>query len=771
MELAASLRAEAVRTNERRLLVLTGEHSRCRDRAADALAAIDVDPADAVYVGPEEPLPCRALDPQHADRLLGTTNEFVALDCHRRCEPNVIGQTVGTVDGGGLFVLLAPPLDEWPDRRDGFDETLAVPPFDRSAVRGGFRRRLVSTLRAHRGIAIVDVDGDATTRDADGDVLQRDGLVDPAPRLPRREVSIPDGTAFPAAAYEACLTTDQADALAEFERLRGPGEALVVEADRGRGKSSVAGLAAACLAREGQDVLVTAPGSRNAAELFDRALELLEECGALADCDSRETPRRLETDDGCVRFRRPAAAETLPGEPDRVIVDEAAALPVRRLESLLAAGNVAFTTTIHGYEGAGRGFSVRFRDRLSASEFVVTERTLTEPIRHAPGDPIEVWSFRALALGASPAPDQLVSGATPDAVTYRQLSPSDLLSDEHLLREAFGLLVLAHYRTEPNDLARLLDAPNVSVHALLSDGHVVSVALLAREGGLSADRRSRIYRGERIPGNLIPDLLASQLRDEAAGRPVGDRVMRIATHSAVRSRGLGSRLLGEIRDRASEESVDWLGVGFGATPELVAFWAANGYRAVHLGISQNDRSGEHSAIMLDGLSQAGRELCERHTRWFLRRFPGTLANALASINPDVVRAVCGAIHGTPPLDLTDLEWRILEGIPTGAAVYDTAPRPVSRLCFRSLVDGDGGLGDGEERLLVRKTLQAAPWDDVADELGYHSSSACMRALGEAIETLLARYGRATDRDQGGENRPPGDRTTEENGRDVGERNS
>jgi len=767
MELAASLRAEAVRTNERRLLVLTGEHSRCRDRAADALAAIDVDPADAVYVGPGEPLPCRALDSRHADRLLGTTNEFVALDCHRRCEPNVIGQTVGTVDGGGLFVLLAPPLDEWPGRRDAFDETLAVPPFDLSAVRGGFRRRLVSTLRAHRGIAIVDVDGDAASRDTDGDV-QRAGLVDPAPRLPRRAVSIPEETAFPPAAYEACLTTDQVDTLAEFERLREPGAALVVEADRGRGKSSVAGLAAACLAREGLDVLVTAPGYRNAAELFDRALELLEECGALAGCDSHETPRRLETDDGCVRFRAPAAAESLPGNPDRVVVDEAAALPVRRLESLLAAGSVAFTTTIHGYEGAGRGFSVRFRDRLSASEFAVTERTLGEPIRHAPGDPIEVWSFRALALGASPAPDQLVSGATPDTVTYRELSPSDLLSDEHLLGEAFGLLVLAHYRTEPNDLARLLDAPNVSVHALLADGHVASVALLAREGGLSADRRSRIHRGERVRGNLIPDLLTSQLRDEAAGRPVGDRVMRIATHSAVRSRGLGSRLLGEIRDRASEESVDWLGVGFGATPELVAFWAANGYRAVHLGISQNDRSGEHSAVMLDPLSPAGRELCERHTRWFLRRFPGTLANALSSIHPDVVRAVCGAIHGTPPLDLTDWEWRILEGIPTGAAVYDTAPRPVSRLCLRHLVDGDGVLGDREERLLVRKSLQAAPWDDAADELGYHSSSACMRALGDAIETLLARYGRTADRGQkqGGENRTPGDRTTGENGRDL-----
>jgi tRNA(Met) cytidine acetyltransferase len=746
METAVALRREAVRTDERRGLVLAGDRSQALVRVREMFESTEVDPTDAAFVGSGVALPCRSVGYARADRLMGTTQELLICDCHERCEPNVLGQVTGTVDGGGLLVLLTPPLEEWPDRRDSFDETLAVPPFELSDVEGRFRARLVETLRAHDGIAVVDVDAGA---------VERDGLTDPAPRPAGRETTRQDcntdaaGESFAAAADEACLTDDQAEALGGLERLREAGEAVVVEAHRGRGKSSAAGLAAACLAREGLDVLVTAPDYRNAAELFERAAELLERMGVGYSADDPDGPRRIETETGRIRFRTPTAAAGLPDEPDRVIVDEAAAVPVRLLESFLEAPSVGFTTTIHGYEGAGRGFSVRFRDRLAESDHTLTERWLSTPIRYAPADPVEVWSFRALGLNAGPPPAQAVEGATPETVTYRRLDPSALLAEERLLREVFGLLVLAHYRTEPNDFARLLDAPNISVHALLAEGHVVSVALLAREGGLSADLRSRIYGGERVRGNLIPDLLTSQLRDEAAGEPVGARIVRIATHSAVRGQGLGSRLLAETAAYAEEGDFDWLGVGYGATPELVSFWRDNGYRAVHLGVSRSDRSGEHSVVMLRPLSPDGESLHDRHTEWFLRRLPGTLANALSGLDPDVVRAVCRSVGGVAAFDPTDREWRILEGIPEGTAVYDTAPRPVARLAFRYLTDGSVDcLTPQQERLLVRKTLQTQPWDEVADELGYVSASTCMRTLGETVDALLSQYGRR-ERDRSG----------------------
>jgi len=752
---ARELREEAVATNERRLLVLSGDTGRTREAAisaldatdVDAMGVTDVDPAGVTYVGTAADTPWERVDPDRVTQLLGTTHDALVLDCHDECRPNAIGRAVGAVDGGGLLVLLVPPLDDWPDRRDGFDDGLAVPPFGVDDVTGHFRSRLVSLLRVHPGIAIVDVDGDQ---------MLRDGLTDPAPRLPREPPGKPDDATFPAAVYDRCRTADQADAVAALERLGEPGHALVVEADRGRGKSSAAGLAAGALALDGRDVLVTAPSYRNAAEVFARAREVLEDAGVLGGTPDADPPQ-VETageKGGSVRFLRPDDAagavtgQDSAGAPDALIVDEAAALPVGTLERLLEAPSVAFATTVHGYEGAGRGFSVRFRDRLADSDHEVTDVTLADPIRYAAADPVESWAFRALLLDASPAVDPLVEDATPEEATYRRLTPEDLLADEHLLRETFGLLVLAHYRTEPDDLARLLDAPNVSVRALTREGHVCSVALLAREGDLPADLRAHMYEGGRIRGNMVPDVLTSQLRDEAAGVPVGQRVLRIATHPAVRSRGFGSRLLREVESEVGD-AVDWLGTGFGATPELLRFWRANGFHAVHLSTSRNDASGEYSAVMLRPTSDAGRELAERHARWFCRRILSVLSDPLDDADPDVVRETLASVDATPELDLDDVEWRHLAGLPHGASIFDTAPRPLRRLTLRYLVDADTetpSSDDGrvltarQERLLVRKALQGESWGSVTEELDYVARSECMRALGEAVRPLLSRYG-------------------------------
>jgi tRNA(Met) cytidine acetyltransferase len=736
---ARDLCREALATDERRLLVLAGDREAGYDAARAACTAVEATPttvSERSIVGERVPM-------TRSDALLGTTHDAVVVDCHDACRPNVIGRAAGAVDGGGLLVIVAPPLSDWPERRDGFDETLATPPFAVDAVDGRFRQRLVDTCRAHRGVAIVDVDDDR--------VLD-DGRTDPAPTRPADPFGPPDDHAFPPAVYEACLTADQRDAVLACERLREDGNAVVVEADRGRGKSSAAGLSAAALAADGDNVLVTAPAYRNAAEVVDRAAETLAGLDALARDRRDAAEPLLATANGGIRFREPADAAD--AAADVVVVDEAAALPVRRLESLLAAGpSACFATTVHGYEGAGRGFDVRFRDRLEA-ECDVTEVTLAEPIRYAGADPVEVWLFRAVLLDARPAVDPLAADATTAAATYERLDPAAMVDDENRLREAFGLLVNAHYRTEPNDLARLLDAPNIAVRALSVDGHPVSVALVAREGGLSAGTRESMYEGDRVRGNMLPDVLTSQLRDPDGARSVGLRVMRIATHPAARSRGLGSALLTALEAEADAEGdrparglldrddVDYLGVGYGATPGLIEFWAGNGYRPIHLSTTRNDGSGEYSVLMVRPLTNAGRELLERHGAWFRRRIAAVLADALDDADPDVVRAALAAAEGTPSPELTATEWRVVASAAYGPGLYDVAPRPFRRLALTALFDG--ALEDPDaERLLVRKVLQARPWAETADELGYVSERQCMRALGGAYRPLVDRYGDET----------------------------
>jgi len=732
MDLAGRLYAEASQTDERRLLVLTGTPTATRTAASEALAATDIPGEETAAVTPSAAFDCDSYGYNAADSLLGTTQRALVFDAHERCEPNTLGKLVGAVDGGGLLVVLAPPLSEWPERTDDFDHSLAVPPFGIEDVGTAFRTRLVETIRAHRGIAVVNVDGEAA--------VEKDGLTNPSPRRPRTPPTAPNDHAFPAPAYECCRTADQVTAVHALERLRSDGRAVVVEADRGRGKSSAAGIAAGALASEDRDVLVTAPTADSTAALFERVREVADALG-VEYRDQEEGLPRIDVGEGSVRFARPTGAAELAGEPDALIVDEAAALPVGLLEATLDADAVAYVTTIHGYEGAGRGFSVRFRDRLADSDFAVTETRLAEPIRYAPGDPVEVWSFRALALDASPPVEQVIAEATPETVTHRELTTAALRADEHLLREVFGLLVLAHYRTEPNDLARLLDAPNVSVQALLQDGHVVSVALLAREGGLSLDLRSEIYEGARVRGNLLPDVLTGQLRDEHAGDAVGWRVLRIATAAPVRSRGLGSHLLDRVREAAVERGLDWLGVAYGATPELVRFWEDNGFDTVHISTTRNERSGEHSAIMLDPLSAAGERLHSRHTEWFHERTPGAIRETLTDLDPEVIAAACRAGTGGLALSLSEREWRHVAAIPGGNAIFETAPEPVRRLCYRHIADpAVAVLSERERRLVVRKFLQGQSWERIREAEGFHGRAECMRATGGALEPLIEQYG-------------------------------
>jgi tRNA(Met) cytidine acetyltransferase len=731
VEVATALLAEARQANERRLLVLAGSRDASYATAERVLSTVDVPQSETTLVSERGFLDCERVDPHRADKLLGTTRSAVVFDAHDGLRPNVLGRIVGAVDGGGLLVLLVPPLDTWPDYRDEFDETLAVPPFEVGDVTGRFRARLVETLRVHPGVAIVNVDAGT---------VEKDGLTDPLPDSSPQRAELPSGHAFPRAAYEACVTRDQVDAVYAFEALRESGHAVVVEADRGRGKSSAAGLAAASLAEDGADVLVTAPGYENAREVFVRAEALLDEMDRLASMDPRR--RRMTTRRrGSVRYEKPAVAARLPGDPDVVIVDEAAALPVHLLERTLDADRVAYTTTVHGYEGAGRGFSVRFRDRLATSDHEVHPVTMAEPIRYAAGDPVETWAFHALALDARPAVEQLVEDATPQECEYRAFAPDDLLADENRLREVFGLLVLAHYRTEPDDLARLLDAPNLSVRVLTREGHVVSVALLAREGGLPEDLREHMYHGGRVRGNMLPDVLTSQLRDADAAVPEGVRIVRIATHHAVRSRGLGSQLLAEIRAEFDGE-VDWVGTGFGATPDLLRFWGENGYGTVHLSTTRNDESGEHSALMLDPTSDAGRALHDRHATWFVERVGSMLTDALDDVDADVVRSALASADASATPALSERDWRVVVGASYGPGLFDVDPGPFRELALAHLVDpaDPDALDDRQERLLVLRVLQGHDWSTVADELGFHSAGQCMRALGDAFEPLVDLYG-------------------------------
>ena len=686
--LADALRAQGAASRHRRLLVLQGDRGWAREGAVEASAGA------TLWLARSAPGDAEALFGRASRGALGRGLDTVVVDLHDGLDPEAVGAAVGAVRAGGLLVLLLPRGEEL--AKDPLATRLVVQPFVRSDVGRAFVDRFLTALS--RSPSVCWLSQGRTT-----------GLPQAGPEAPPL---VP--------AEDGCWTSDQSTAVTA---LTSSPEPVVLVSDRGRGKSSALGLAAAALlaAEPTLQVTVTGPGALAVQPVFERAAER----GAAAE--------RL-------RFARPDVLLTEPRAGDLLLVDEAAALPVPALERLLATHpRVAFATTVHGYEGTGRGFALRFRGVLDRERPGWREVQLQEPIRWASGDPVEAWAFDALLLAAEAAPARDVRDAAVGSVSAVRLERAHLAADEHQLRELFGLLVLAHYRTTPTDLRRLLDAPNLEVFALKHGGHVVAAALVAREGGFDEAGAEVLCVGrERPRGHMLPEVLATQLGRRAGATLTSARVVRIAVHPALWGRGLGSCLLGAVAAQARADGASLLGTGFGVTERLVRFWRRAGLAPVRLGLLPGAASGVRSIVMLQGLDPAGRELpAATHAR-FGDQLPDLLGDPLRGLDPELaLRLLDGATTG-PALDAQDRA-ELFASI-FGPRVADATIRPVFDLVRAGLADRSAraGLTDEQRRLLLLRVVQRRRWPEVAERMGVPRDEA-MRALRVALMPLARHY--------------------------------
>lgn len=597
-----------------------------------------------------------------AQRLLGAELDLLVYDAHSGFDPDGFGAATGAIRAGGLLLLLTPPFDIWPDRPDPQAAGLAVWPHRLDTVGHRFIRRLIRILNTAPGLLV------AAQRDAP--------CGPPAPAMPpaRRHSSMetPAGalieTQRPADAVERDLgqpaTPDQAEAVVRIlavahGRAHRP---LVILAHRGRGKSAALGLAARALLRTGVSrILVSAPRRSAVDALFKHA---------------GEHPG--------LHYYPPADLVADPTPADLLLVDEAAGIPAPLLAALLQRfPRIVFASTVHGYEGTGRGFEVRFRDTLAQRTPRWQQISLETPIRWASGDPLEALSFRALLLDATPADAELLAATTPVASAapaapdpdpsgptlegidslgrvesgkpvgpcedVERIRRDTLVHDECLLRELFGLLVLAHYQTRPTDLRILLDGPDVRLHTVKRAGHVAATLLSSAEGPLPDPAlREAIFAGERRPrGHLLPQTLSFHAGLHEATALRYRRVVRIAVHPACTRQGLARRLLEQLAQEGRAEGLDMLGTSFGATPDLIRFWDHCGFRPAQLGTHRNAASAEHALVMLRPLSQAGQALAEAAETRLEARLPVLLAGPLEGVDPFTLSALAASLRAAP----------------------------------------------------------------------------------------------------------------------------
>ncbi|MDO6562188.1 GNAT family N-acetyltransferase [Amphritea sp. 1_MG-2023] len=607
---------QARQRSHRLLVVLSGSQAWCQTQmtgfAESTLADHDVANrwlwiGDAVS-GLTPPTSVKSVAAKQAHQWLGQERDGIVFDCWSGFNPNGFGQVVGTLVAGGLFILITPSLAQWQRFNDPEYQQLAVPPFSVDDVGRRFIRHLQNTIAAASELLHFD---EAMSTAELAEVIAHDAL--------DRSVNSVKRTPIEADQSVSCMlhdtlqspfkTQDQQHAVLKCLPIMSQSRAVtVITADRGRGKSAALGILTARLMQPYAqtmghpplEIIITAP-SRGAIQV---AVGLLE--NQLSSLSSRE---RDSWRVGASRLRFMLPDQLVQQRPvaDLLLVDEAAAIPAPVLLNLLDYPRVIFASTVHGYEGTGQGFAVRFMPYLDR---LVPQRQLLrlqQPVRWAAGDPLERFSYQALLLDAEPAhlASQPVKGL---AYCFRPLDRDALLRDSRLLKQLFGLLILAHYRTTPGDLRILLDSPNIEIWAGFSEQAgeqtLVAAALLAYEGPIDAPLASAIMHGTRRPkGQLIPQTLLAHCQLPAAANCRGLRVMRIAVHPQRQRLGIGTQLLTAIEQGCTD--IDWLGASFGATPVLCHFWQQFGLQLQRLGHHRDKVSGTQAAVMLRGISAAG----------------------------------------------------------------------------------------------------------------------------------------------------------------------
>lgn len=400
-------------------------------------------------------------------------------------------------------------------------------------------------------------------------------------------------------------TLDQAQAILTFAEAiaeKTLSSTVTLTAARGRGKSAALGLAiAAALAHGYSNIFVTSPSPENLKTLFDFIFKGMDALGYEEHLDYdiaqstnpdfnkaivrvnvfRQHRQTIQVCflmsspvlrcSCCPKYIQPQDAHVL-GQAELVIIDEAAAIPLPLVRSLIGPYLVFMASTINGYEGTGRSLSLKLIQQLREStrptltkdddasptagsskkplaKAPPKARTLREikldtPIRYAAGDKIEKWLNALLCLDATIAPKSAThSTPHPSKCELFYVSRDTLFSyhpaSEVFLQRMMALYVASHYKNQPNDLQLLSDAPAHHLFVLLppikddesSLPEPLVVLQVALEGNISRQAiMDGLSRGFRAGGDMIPWLISQQFQESKFALLSGARIVRIATH-------------------------------------------------------------------------------------------------------------------------------------------------------------------------------------------------------------------------------------------------
>jgi tRNA(Met) cytidine acetyltransferase len=619
------------------------------------------------------------LPPNQGKRLLGQDTQLLVISIDCQFDANSFNAALGTLVGGGVLILLQAdksPLHPW------LAEAISELP-----------------LLEERSLEVVQ-----PTR----------FCLDDSARLASLQSN---------SALNRFEQQEQAVELIHHVVLGHRKRPLVLTADRGRGKSSALGIAAARF--NGQRplrVLITAP-SKSAV------------VSALAHFNSELAGQSLP--DVSVTLDFVAPDELLLTRPscDLLFIDEAAALPISMLKQMVEHYHrMVISTTIHGYEGCGRGFSVKFLPWLIENRKGAKSYHLDTPIRWSQYDLLEKWAASTFLLNAelSSLPESMVrEPIRREALTWEPFEAASASSNRERLDAAFALLVNAHYQTSPNDLMWLLNRKAMKLYIMSYDDIVVGSILVNREGQLDSELIERVQLGRARPaGHLVPMELSNHLGLGAPALQSCLRVMRIAVHPLLQGKGLGSEMLTAL-SQVAKGDVDYLATNFGATTELVRFWKTNEFVPVRIGSAKDKASGTYSGTFIRALSTGSAEWIDEARSQFGDSLYFALRSHAQDVTPSLALALMNSVAFKPLSSAISVSPLVSNYVRGGNSFNSVRPflAPLIPLAL-SLNGGQVSL------LIVAVVAQEWSWTTIAEYFGYVGKKQAEQAFRQELSRLL-----------------------------------
>jgi tRNA(Met) cytidine acetyltransferase len=601
-----------VSNKHRGLLVLSGSQAWCHSRAAEVLSAVDADHS-SYWVSQHEPqcgLAIRHLRPNKIKHLLGSDVAHLVVDGWQGFSPDGLALASGALCAGGWLILLVPELEGWNRFED--PDYLRFTALRPSAYRmnGYFIDRC---CRFFQSLGVTQ-----------GNYWSAQTLMMIAESDCPRSFDLPTSLAGNALTQlrDTDLyipTADQQKVISSMHDLsRLSSAVLLLEADRGRGKSVALGLAIQSLLTSTQlTVAVVSPLASNVANLF-AAIDAAAPFDAsrlsyhaIDELLYRDNERSKSNDSDITCY-------------DLLVIDEAAAIPLSVLYELSQlAPRVVFSTTLNGYEGSGRGFALRFKEDLSCQFEQVLALNLHHAIRWSNDDPLEDFLNQLLILDTNSVNFSDTKPSVEAQYQVREVTAKQLLFDECLLKQVFTLLMQAHYQSRPSDLRQLLDAPYLKLWVLERgeqlDRSVVGVLLCCEEGGFDQDDDllGLIASGQRRPqGNLLSQSLAQRSGQTAWCHYRSLRVMRIAIDLDHRRKGLASQLIETMEAYLAKHQYHYWGTSFGFHSDLLRFWRRFNIDVVNLGLHRDKASGLRNLQLIKPMTDKLIESSKQASQYF-----------------------------------------------------------------------------------------------------------------------------------------------------------